>query len=343
MTLTNVYVGNAESQDISVFALAADGGLTAIETVSVPGPSTPGGSLPLAVTADRRRLYAALRNEPYSVVAFAIAPLTGRLTALGSGPLADSMAYISIDATGRHLFSASYGGGKVSVNAIGADGVPGEIRQVRATEPKAHAILADPTNRFVLATSLGGDAIHQYRFDPQSGTLSPGDPPLSRIAPPGGGPRHFAFAPDGRFVYLLNELDGTLHVLPWDPSIGMLGDELQFISAMPTGSTDKPWGADIHVTPDGRFLYASERTTSTLAAYSIDAGTGRLTTIGTFSTEAQPRAFAIAPSGRHLLSVGELSNALTVHAIDPSTGALTALGSTTVGRKPNWVEIVELP
>jgi 6-phosphogluconolactonase len=343
MTLTVAYVGNAESQDISVFALAADGTLTAIETVPVPGPATPGGSLPLAVTADRQRLYVALRNEPYSVVAFAIAPETGRLTALGSGPLADSMAYISVDATGRHLFGASYGGSKVSVNAIGADGVPGDIRQILASEPKAHAILADPTNRFVLATSLGGDAIHQFRIDLDTGLLSPNDPPLKRIGPPGGGPRHFAFGPDARFVYLLNELDGTVHVLPWDPSTGTLSDELQSITAMPAGLSAKPWGADIHVTPDGRFLYASERTTSTLAAYRIEATRGRLTGIGTFPTEAQPRAFAIDPSSRYLLSVGELSNALTVHAIDSSTGALTAISSTPVGRKPNWVEITSLP
>jgi 6-phosphogluconolactonase len=343
MTLTNVYVGNAESQDISVFALATDGTLTAIETVAVPGPATPGGSLPLAVSADRLRLYAALRNEPYSVAAFSIAPRTGRLAHLGSGPLADSMAYISLDETGRHLFAASYGGSKVSVNVIGTDGAPGDIRQVLATEPKAHAILPAPGNRHVLATSLGGDAIHQYCFDAGTGQLSSNDPPLARIAPAGGGPRHFVFGPDARFVYLLNELDGTVHVLPWGAEQGTLGDEVQSITAMPRGSTAKPWGADIHVTPDGRFLYASERTTSTLAAFSIAAGTGRLTPLGNFATETQPRAFSIAPSGRHLLSVGELSNALTVHAIDPSTGALTALASTPVGRKPNWVEIVELP
>lgn len=342
MTLTNVYVGNAESQDISVFALAADGTLTAIETVPVPGPAAPGGSLPLAISADRQRLYAALRNEPWSVVAFSIAPQTGRLAFLGSGPLADSMAYISLDETGRHLFAASYGGSKVSVNTIGAHGVPGDVRQVMATESKAHAILAAPGNRHVLATSLGGDAIHQYRFDAGTGLLSTNDPPLGRIAKAGGGPRHFVFSPDARLVYLLNELDGTVHVLPWDAAEGTLGDEVQSITAMPAGSTAKPWGADIHVNPDGRYLYASERSTSTLAAYSIDAGTGRLTPLGSFATEAQPRSFAIAPSGRHLLCVGELSNALTVHAIDPATGALTALGSTAVGRKPNWVEIVEL-
>lgn len=343
MTLTIAYVGNAESQDISVFALAADGTLTARETVPVPGPATPGGSLPLAVTADRQRLYAALRNEPYSVVAFAIAPATGRLTALGSGPLADSMAYISVDLTGRHLFGASYGGSKVSVNAIGSDGVPGDVRQVLATAPKAHAILADSTNRFVLATSLGGDAIHQYRFDAGTGLLSPNTQPLRPIVPARGGPRHFAFSPDARFVYLLNELDGTVHVLPWDPVTGTLGDELQAITAMPAGSSAKPWGADIHIDPVGRFLYASERTTSTLAAYRIDAASGRLTAIGSVPTEAQPRAFAIDPSSRYLLSAGEVSNALTVHAIDPVSGALSALGSTPVGSKPNWVEIIDLP
>ena len=342
MTLTNVYVGNADSQDISVLALGADGALTAIETVAVPGPETPGGSLPLAVTAEGQRLYAGLRNEPFSAVAFAIAPATGRLSVLGSGPLADSMAYISVDRTGRHLFGASYGGGRIAVNPIGPDGVPGDIGQVLPTEPKAHAIRLDPTNRFVLATSLGGNAIHQYRFDAATGLLAPNDPPLRRVAPAGGGPRHFVFSPDARFVYLLNELDGTVHVLPWDSAAGTLGDELQSLSAMPPGSDAKPWGADIHVTPDGRFLYASERTTSTLAAFRVDTASGRLTGLGSFPTEAQPRAFAIAPSGEYLLSVGELSNALTVHAISPSTGALTALGSTPVGRKPNWVEIVTL-
>ncbi len=343
MTLSNVYIGNAESQDITVFALAADGTLTAIETVAVPGPTAPGGSLPLAISADRQRLYAALRNEPWSVAAFSIAPRTGRLSYLGSGPLADSMAYISLDETGRHLFAASYGGSKVSVNAIGTDGVSGDIRQVLATEPKAHAILPAPGNHHALATSLGGDAIHQYRFDPATGQLSPSDQPLAHIAPPGGGPRHLVFGPDGSFVYLLNELDGTVHVLPWIAEKGTLGEEVQSITAMPPGSPAKPWGADIHVTPDGRFLYASERTTSTLAAYAIEAGTGRLTAIGSFATEAQPRAFAIAPTGWHLLCVGEVSNALTVHTIDPSTGTLAALTSTPVGRKPNWVEIVEVP
>jgi len=339
---TFVYIGNAESQDISVFSLAADGSLALIETMPVPGPTTPGGSLPLAVSHDRQRLFAALRNEPYSVVSFGISQPTGWLTLLGSGPLADSMAYTSVDRTGRHLLSASYGGSKVSVNPVAATGIPGGPSQVLDTELRAHAILVDPTNRFALATSLGGDLIHQYRFDAQTGDLSPNDPPTAPIAPQGGGPRHFVFSPDARFVYLLNELDGTVHVLPWNATTGTLGAAKQIVSALPEGFDGKPWGADIHATPDGRFLYASERTSSTLAGFRIDAGSGDLTTIGSVRTEAQPRAFAIDPSSRYLLAVGELSNSLTVHAIDAESGALTELSTNPVGRKPNWVEIVEL-
>jgi 6-phosphogluconolactonase len=341
---TIVYVGNAESQEISVLALVPDGSLSAIETIPVPGPTTPGGSLPLALTADRSRLYVGLRNEPYSVAGYAIIPDTGKLTLLGTGPLAESMAYISVDATGRYLFGASYGGSKLAVNAIAIDGVPADIQQVLDSEPKAHAIVADPTNAYVLATSLGGDAIHQFRFDAATGALTPNDPPLKRIAPTGGGPRHFTFSPDARFVYLLNELDATVHVLTWDSTTGTLGDDLQSISAMPQGSDDaKPWCADIHVTPNGRFLYASERTTSTLSAYAIELATGRLTAIGTFRTATQPRSFAIDPASRYLIAAGELANSVTVHAIDPATGALSSLGSTPVGRKPNWVEIIDLP
>lgn len=341
MTLTVVYVGNAESQDISVFALAADGALTAIETIAVPGPATPGGSLPLAITADRQRLYAGLRNEPFSVAAFAIAPETGRLSHLGSGPLADSMAYISVDGTGRHLFSASYGGSRVAVNQLAPDGVPGEVRQVVASEPKAHAIIADPSNRFVLSTSLGGDLVHQWRFDPTSGDLTPNDPAIASI-PTGSGPRHLVFSPDARFVYVLGELDAVVHVLPWDAATGTLGATLQSIAAPPDGFSGKPWAADIRLTPDGRFLYASERTSSTLAAFRVDLGSGRLTALGAWPTEPQPRSFAIDPSGRFLVAVGELSNRLTAHAIDPTTGALTPVASLAVGQKPNWVEIVDL-
>ena len=338
---TIVYVGNSDSQDITVFQLAPDGALTLVETTPVPGPTTPGGSLPLAISPDRKRLYAGLRNEPYSAVSFTVDQATGKLTAIGSGPLADTMAYISVDRTGEFLLSASYGGSKVAVNPIGADGIVAPAQQVLPTEPKAHSILVDPTNRYALVASLGGDVALQYRLDAATGTLTPNDPPARPIAPKGG-PRHFVFSPDTRFVYLLNELDGTVHVLPWNAARGTLGAEIQTISAMPDGADVKPWGADIHITPDGKFLYASERTSSTLASYRVDTATGRLTAIGSTPTETQPRAFAIDPSSRYLLAVGQLSDSMTTYAIG-ATGKLTRLAATPVGRNPNWVEIIDLP
>ena len=150
------------------------------------------------------------------------------------------------------------------------------------------------------------------------------------------------FSPDGRFVYLLNELDCAIYVFPYDSAAGILGKETQIASALPPGFSDKPWGADIHLTPDGKFLYASERTSSTLAAFSVDKKSGVLTAIGTYPTEKQPRGFNIDPSGSTLIAVGQLSNSLTAYRIDKKTGALTKLKEYPVGKNPNWVEIVKM-
>ena len=337
-----VYVGNADSQDISIFELKPGGELTAVETVAVPGPAKPGGSLPLAVSPEKHRLYAGLRNEPYSAVTFDIDAKTGRLKLAGAGPLADSMAYLAVDRTGRFLLSASYGGHKVTVNAIGPNGVISAAQQVVATEPNAHAIIVDPSNRYVLHTSLGGDVVYQQKFDAAKGTLSPNDPPTVSVKAKGG-PRHLVFSPDKKFVYLLNELDAAIYVFPWDAATGTLQKETQVASALPKGFEGKPWAADIHLTPDGKFLYASERTSSTLAAFVVDAGSGALTPIDSYPTEKQPRGFAIDSSGKVLLSVGQLSHSLTAYAIDPASGKLTALKQYPTGKNPNWVEIVDLP
>jgi len=341
-TRTFAYVGNADSGDITVLELRADGSLATLDTTPVPGIDKPASSLPLAVSPDRSRLYAAVRVEPFAAVSFSIAPSTGRLSLIGSAALADSMAYIATDRSGRSLFGASYGGSKFSVSPIGTDGVVGPPQQVEATGPNAHAILADPTNRFVLATSLGGGLVHQLTIDASTGRLSPNNPPTAAI-PAGSRPRHLVFSPDQRFVYVLGELDTTIHVLPWDAEAGTLGAPIQSVSALPAGFTGKPWSADIHGTPDGRYLYASERTSSTLAAFRIDIPTGRLTLIGTVPTETQPRGFAIDPSSRYLLAAGQLSNRLTCYAIDQQTGALTKVADTAVGQNPNWIEIVSLP
>jgi 6-phosphogluconolactonase len=336
-----VYVGNAESQDITILELKSNGDLTPVETAAVPGPTKPGSSLPLAVSPDRKRLYAGLRNEPYSVVTFAIDAKTGKLTPQGAGPLADSMAYVATDRSGKFLLSASYGGNKVAVNPIGADGIVQPAQQVIATEPNAHCILPDPSNRYVLHTSLGGDLVYQDKFDAKTGKLTPNDPPSVSVKAKAGA-RHLVFSPNGTFVYLVDELDASIYVFPWDAKSGTLKKEVQVITALPRGFEGKPWAADIHLTPEGRFLYASERTTSTLAAFSVDPKTGLLTPIESTPTEKQPRSFNIDPTGRYLLAVGQLSNSMTSYAIDKGTGKLTKLKEYPVGKNPNWVEIVKL-
>ncbi|HEY8335119.1 MAG TPA: lactonase family protein [Tardiphaga sp.] len=338
---TFVYVGNADSQDISVLELKADGELTPVATTAVPGPAKPGGSLPLAVSPDRSRLYAGLRNEPYSAVSFGIDAKIGKLSLIGSGPLADSMAYLSVDRTGKYLLAASYGGNKVTVNPVGPDGVIAPAQQTLATEPNAHCIVVDPTNRYVLHTSLGGDVIYQQKFDALTGKLTPNEPATVSVKAKGG-PRHLVFSPNGKFVYLINELDAAIYVFPWDAATGTLKTETQVATALPAGFEGKPWAADIHLTPDGAFLYASERTGSTLAAFRVDPSNGALTSLGSIPTEKQPRGFSIDPSGRYLLAVGQLSNSLTSYAIDKTSGKLTSLKQYPVGKNPNWVEIVEL-
>ena len=336
---TFVYVGNSDSQDVTVLELKSNGDLTPVETTAVHSPAKPGGSLPLAVSPDKKRLYVGLRNEPYSVVTFAIDAKTGKLKLVGPGPLADSMAYIATDRSGKFLLSASYGGNKVTVNPIRADGVVQAAAQIMPTQPNAHCIMPDPTNHFVLHTSLGGDLVYQEKFDAKTGKLTPNDPPSVSIKAKAGA-RHLVFSPNKKFVYLVNELDASIYVFPWDARTGTLKKEVQVTTALPKGFDGKPWAADIHVTPDGKFLYASERTTSTLAAFSVDAKTGMLTSIDSYPTEKQPRAFNIDPTGRYLLSVGQLSDSMTSYAIDKSTGKLTKLKQYPMGKNPNWVEVV---
>ncbi len=335
-----VYVGSSDSQDVTVLSLASNGELTPIETKAVPGPSKPGGSLPMALSPDKKRLYVGLRNEPYSAVTFAIDKKTGKLNLVGSGPLADSMAYVSTDRTGKYLLSASYSGNKITVNPIGANGVIGQAQQVMATQPNAHCIVTDPSNRYVLHTSLGGDVVYQEKFDAKTGKLTPNDPSTISVKAKAG-PRHLAFSPNKKFVYLINELDATIYVFPWDAKTGTLKKEVQVTTALPKDFSGKPWAADIHLTPNGKFLYASERATSTLAAFRVDPKKGTLTSIDSYPTEKQPRAFNIDPSGRYLLAVGQLSNSLTSYSIDKKKGTLTKLKEYPMGKNPNWVEFVE--
>ncbi len=333
---TIVFVSNADSGEIGVYRLDAERGeLAPIQTLAVGGQV-----MPLAQSPDRRFLYAARRSDPLEVLSFAIDPQCGALAAIGTAPLPHSMANIASDRSGRWLFSASYGGNVIAVSAIGADGVPQPAHQIMATAPHAHAIQADPSNRFVFAPCLGGGHVMQLRFDAATGNLTPNEPPLF-VPHAGASPRHLVFDAAGGFAYLLNELDGAIDVLALDATAGTLRT-VQTLSSLPPGFDAEPWAADLHLSADGRFLYSSERRSSTLAAFRVDPASGELTPLGHAPTEAQPRGFAITPDGAFLIAAGQLSNRLSVHAIDAHTGALTRRSSCAAGGNPNWIEIVVL-
>ena len=335
---TWVYVANADSQDISVFALdRATASLTPVETVPVGGTA-----MPMATSPDKRMLYVALRSQPYRVASLAIDPASGKLRKLGEAPLADSMASIDTDATGRWLFAASYPGHKITVNSIDKNGVVGAVQQLIPTAPNAHAIHADAANRYVFATSLGGDNLSGWRFDADSGRLSANEPALTSVVPEKSGPRHFVWDKTQQHMYVLNELDAELRVMDYDAARGTL-HEVQRISALPPGFGGKPWAAELRLSPDGRTLYASERTSSLLSVFRIDSATGRLQALGQVPTEKTPRGFAIDPSGRFLIAAGQDSHSVSLHPLDPETGLPSTPKRFAAGKNPNWVEIVELP
>jgi 6-phosphogluconolactonase len=334
---TIVYVSNADSGSISVLQLDERlGGLRTLQTLELGGML-----MPMAVSRDKRFLYVARRSEPLAVVALSIDARSGQLSRVGEAALPASMANIALDASGRWLFSASYGGNLVALSAIGADGLPQPAKQVIPTGLKAHAMYADPGNRFVFATSLGAAQVLQFMFDGAQGELVPNVPPALALRPEAG-PRHFVFHPRAPYVYLLNELDASIDVLAFDRVGGTLW-HLNTVSTLPAGFSGEAWAADLHLTPDGRFLYSSERRTNTLAAFAVHAGTGQLTLIGHTPTQAQPRGFAITPSGRHLVAAGQLSHRVGLHAIDEHSGALSTLSEHSVGHNPNWVEAIQLP
>ncbi|HKS88647.1 MAG TPA: lactonase family protein [Stellaceae bacterium] len=340
---TAVYVSNAGSKDIYVLAMnRTTGALTMIEKTPVPGTDKPSpSSLPMALAPSKRFIYAQLRSPPYPVSSFSIDTESGRLTHLDVTPLVDQMAYINVDQTGKHLLGASYVGAKVASYPMDALYIVEEkATQVIDTKPKAHCVYIAADNKHAYVPVLGGDEVLQFKFDAASGKLTPNDPP-SISTKEGAGPRHFTIHPNGRWAYLITETTATIGTYAIDKDKGTL-TEVAFVDTGDHTGNGSAAASDIHVTPNGKFLYGAVRTTSSLHGYKIDPDKGTLTKIGKYPTEKTPRGFNIDPRSRFLLSVGLDSAGMTVHAIDPNSGELKPAGHYPMGEKPNWVEIVDL-
>ncbi|QXI31195.1 lactonase family protein [Pseudomonas vanderleydeniana] len=354
---TYVYVSNATDGTLSSYELSADGLLQPLALTDAGA-----GVMPLALSPDHTRLYASIRAKPFSVATYAIDPKNGALKHLKNSTVADSLAYISTDKAGHYLFGASYGEDLVSVNTINANGVVTDyVQQVVKTGPNAHSIIVDGTNRFVYAANLGSDQYLEFKFDAASGQLTP----LGHVdLPKGSGPRHPALSSDNRFIYLLSEMAGTVTTLAIDPQTGRLRVLFE-VNTLPADSgmvhgvvrpVVKPgqpappaipdhaiWAADIKLTPDGRFLYTSERTGSTVSVFSVDRDSGKPSFVRTIKVEQQPRGITVDPSGKWLLVTGEKSAEVGVYAIDPQHGTLTRRSSAPSGKGANWVQAVSYP
>ena len=292
----------------------------------------------LAIHPNEKFLYA-VNEHSEAVSAFAIDPASGDLTFLnqhssrGANP-----CYLVVDATGKNVLVANYSGGSVACLPIEADGRlrPATAHMVHHYDgapvekkgPKgshAHSMNPDPRSRFAFAADTGLDKIFVYRFDPEKGTLEENDPG-GVVTAHDAGPRHFAFRPDGKFAYVINETNNTVIAYAYDGDRGVL-TEIQTIPTLPAGFDTPSWTSDIQVDPTGRFVYGANRGHDSIAVYAIDAASGKLTLVEIEPTQGKsPRGFGIDPTGRFFFSCNVESNQIVAFRIDQETGGLEATG-----------------
>lgn len=312
----------------------------------------------LAIAPNHHFLYAVNegkfqgKSDTGGVSAFSIDPQTGKLTFLdevasrGADP-----CHLSLDRNGKFVLVANYTGGSVASFPVAADGKLGEASSFiqhegsgpnKERQEKAHAHWIDlsPDGRYALNADLGLDQVVVYRFDAAKGSLTSNAPPFAKLAP-AAGPRHVAFHPNGKFVYVISELNSTVTTFSYAARTGTLR-ELQVVPTLPKDFKGENSPAEMVVHPSGKFLYGSNRGHDSIVVYRIDPKKGTLTFIEHVSTKGKaPRNFAMDPAGKFLLAANQESDNIVVFAIDQTTGRLTPTG--TEIKVPAPVCIVFLP
>jgi 6-phosphogluconolactonase len=353
-----VYVGTnvTSDQENTIYLYRLDASTGALTPVS----AQKGGAQPTYLTMDagHRYLYAVSETQSFQgransggVSALGIDQHTGALTMLDQQPsLGASPCYISLDRSEKNVLVANYSTGNVAMlprQANGQVAAPTDSDQHQRPlgphknqdNPHAHCIIADPANRYAFAVDLGTDKVYSYRLDPTHGKLgATGTPAFT--AQPGTGPRHLTFHPNGRWAYLENELNSTVTALIYNATAGTF-QEIQTQTTLPAGFTGDNSGADVHVSPDGRFVYTSNRGDNSVAVFAVDGGSGRLTLVQHVSTQGKtPRNFALDPSGQILLVANQNSDNIFTYKIDKQTGKLTPTGQSVSLPSPMFVEVV---
>ncbi len=337
------YTSRGKSEGIYIYKFNSEtGALSKLHTVkNVVEPSF------LTIRKDNKYLYAVNETEEYegkksgSVSAFAIDKKTGNLQLLNIQPsLGGAPCFITTSKNTKFALVANYLGGNVSVFPVEKDGKLGvsiDLVQHSGSGPNrdrqesahAHSITLDRKNRYAFSADLGIDKLLIYQFDDKTGKLQPNSTQPYFQTKSGAGPRHFTFHPNGKLAFLINELDSTISSLIYDEKLGTL-KEIQTVPTLPTGvSSANNSCADIHVSPNGRFVYGSNRGHNSIVSFKVDAKSGQLEYIENKLTQGKkPRNFAIDPTGKFLLVANEDSDSIVVFGIDEKTGKLQATANT---------------
>ena len=307
----------------------------------------------LAVHPNNRTLYSVTESPEGAVRAFAIDHDTGNLTFLNEVPSgAAGPCHVNVDGTGRMLAVANYHGGSTATFPIRRDGSLGEAASViqhqgssvdprRQGAPHAHSVNFSPDNRFLIVADLGTDKLMVYQTDLENGTIQPHHPAHASVTP-GGGPRHLSFHPSGRFAYVINEMGNTVTAFRYDAPSGTL-QETQVSATLPENYQGASHTAEIRVHPSGKFLYGSNRGHDSIAVFSIDEPTGRLTPVERVSTQGEtPRNFNFDPAGRYLIAENQDTDNVVIFEIDQVTGKLTPTGQTLQIPSPVCLRFVPL-
>jgi len=346
-----MYVSLQDDDKISVFTMDPETGKL---TLKAEVPVSGGPSL-LTISPDRKVLYVGHRRVP-EISSFRIDHDTGGLMQNGTVSPEAAPTFLSTDRRGRYLLSAYYQGAHVAVHPIGDDGAVGHPPiEWLATATGAHAIQTDPSNKFAFVPHIarlndnvlepvreayGPNAIFQFRFDENTGHLTPNFP--ARVEPEERlGPRHFCFHPTQDILYFSNEQGCSVTGYRLDTSTGTLS-AFQTITTLPDGYTGRNTCSQIQISSSGKSLYVPNRGHNSIAGFSVDTSTGRLTAIGQVSTEAVPSAFSLDPEGKFLFAAGSESGRLASYRINSDTGELTPLETYSVGKRPMWVLVTSL-
>ena len=347
---------------ISAFAPGTNGAILAFQlnpTTGVLKPlhRTEGVENPffMVVSRDQKFLYSIHAKsfggkEPEHVAAYAIEGRTGRLKLLNrQSTRGTASCYLDVDATGKTVLVANYTTGNVASFPVQADGSLGEsasffqhsgssVDLPRQKGPNAHSFVVSPDNRFAFAADLGIDKIMSYRLDATTAKLTPNEPAFAK-APPGAGPRHLIFHPNGKHVYVINELKNSVTMFDYVTTTGTL-TERQTISTLPTDFSGKSYCADLKITPDGRFLYGTNRGHDSIACYRL-ADDGRLALLSIEPSLGKgPQNLALAANGKLLLCANMPGKNLAVFRIDAQTGALKSVGEPVAVNSPSCIRVL---